>query len=350
MSQVVPSPTTGCGLYAAKPVKIPEAMAQRLSGQQIARLWVQEGGNPRYANLMARIALRESGGDPYARHVNTNGTVDRGLFQVNSIWGGLSNRAMGDPVAATRAAIHILKVQGPKAWATYNPSTDRKYLGGFHGASHTASPGMSPSPVDPGGDGLASLIAQLQGQRPGRPAGTIIQAPQFTGSRYFTPIQPGMPKPSADSSLSDLLSQASQLAPNATVPTGGQMGMQHNGSGGATLHVTGVKGIARFEGKPVAGWIAPILEYARKHGWAGSVTSGFRSYADQKRIYDSGVRPAARPGTSNHEGTKFPRGAVDVSDAQQLARIIQHSPYAHTLIYAGGKDPVHFSHPHNGGY
>jgi hypothetical protein len=62
------------------------------------------------------------------------------------------------------------------------------------------------------------------------------------------------------------------------------------------------------------------------------------------------VRPAARPGTSNHEGTQFPRGAVDVSDAQTLSRILQGSKYAHLLVWAGGKDPVHFSHPHNGSY
>ena len=90
--------------------------------------------------------------------------------------------------------------------------------------------------------------------------------------------------------------------------------------------------------------------YARKHGWKGQVNSGYRSYADQKRIYNSGVRPAAKPGTSNHEGTEFPRGAIDVSEAQQLSRILLKSPWARKLIYAGTKDPVHFSRPHNGNY
>jgi hypothetical protein len=80
------------------------------------------------------------------------------------------------------------------------------------------------------------------------------------------------------------------------------------------------------------------------------VTSGYRSRAEQARIYNSGVRPAARPGTSNHEGTQFPRGAIDVSDAAALARILGRSPYRNRLRWAGSKDPVHFSHPHNGGY
>lgn len=109
-------------------------------------------------------------------------------------------------------------------------------------------------------------------------------------------------------------------------------------------------GTAMFEGKKVAAWIAPILQYARAHGWKGTVTSGFRSFADQTRIYNSGVRPAAKPGTSNHEGTKFPRGAIDVSAAEQLARILSNSRYADRLKWAGAKDPVHFSHPHNGSY
>jgi hypothetical protein len=78
--------------------------------------------------------------------------------------------------------------------------------------------------------------------------------------------------------------------------------------------------------------------------------SGFRSLADQTRIYNSGVRPAAKPGTSNHEMTAFPGGAVDVSEAAQLAQILAKKPGGSLLKWAGAKDPVHFSHPHNGSY
>jgi hypothetical protein len=103
-------------------------------------------------------------------------------------------------------------------------------------------------------------------------------------------------------------------------------------------------------GKPVAGWIEPILAWARTHGWSGTVTSGYRSYAQQAAIYNSGVRPAAVPGTSNHEGTVYPRGAVDVSNASGLSRVLLSGPYGSTLVWAGAKDPVHFSHPHGGSY
>ncbi len=114
--------------------------------------------------------------------------------------------------------------------------------------------------------------------------------------------------------------------------------------------VTKVKGLAHFGGHQVAAWIAPILKYAQAHGWHGTVSSGYRSFAEQKQIYDSGVRPAAIPGQSNHEGSEFPRGAVDVTQAQELANILKGSPYASALQYAGAKDPVHFSHPHGGSY
>lgn len=109
-------------------------------------------------------------------------------------------------------------------------------------------------------------------------------------------------------------------------------------------------GTTDFEGMKVASWIAPALAYARHHGWKGKVRSGFRTLAEQTTIYNSGVRPAAKPGTSNHEGADFPRGAVDVSDAAQLSDILRRSPYATKLQWAGPKDPVHFSHPHNGSY
>ncbi len=125
---------------------------------------------------------------------------------------------------------------------------------------------------------------------------------------------------------------------------------------GASVYVppnsdtTKLKGVAHFGDKQVAMWIAPILKYAKEHGWKGSVTSGFRSNAEQTRIYNSGVRPAAKPGTSNHEGTEFPRGAVDVTDADALAKILARSPYRGRLVWAGAKDPVHFSHPRGGRY
>lgn len=106
----------------------------------------------------------------------------------------------------------------------------------------------------------------------------------------------------------------------------------------------------KFDGVLVASWIAPILSYGRAHGWKGTVSSGFRTYQKQVELWNSGVKPVAKPGTSNHEGAIYPRGAVDVTDAAGLSAALAGSKYEKVLIWAGSKDPVHFSHPHNGAY
>jgi lysophospholipase L1-like esterase len=117
-------------------------------------------------------------------------------------------------------------------------------------------------------------------------------------------------------------------------------------------------GTAVYEGIRMASWIVPILKWARQHGWNGTIINGYRSYAKQKELHDAWIArgktglPAAAPGTSNHEGSEFPRGAVDVDEASapELSRILLSGPYATTLVYAGDADVVHFSHPHNGGF
>lgn len=109
-------------------------------------------------------------------------------------------------------------------------------------------------------------------------------------------------------------------------------------------------GVSTFDGKPVANWIIPILKHARKHGWKGSVNSGYRSPADQARVCATGVKPCAKPGTSRHQGKRFPNGAVDVSDAAGLNRAKRTHPMGNLLVWAGAKDPPHFSHPVGGSY
>jgi hypothetical protein len=221
--------------------------------------------------------------------------------------------------------------------------------------------------VPAGSTGLADLIASQLSQ-PQSVAASVPAEPAFSArNRLALPqgygggvVTGGGGAAPPQTSLADQLRQIHSLAgpaiqhPQVSVSsssataTAGKGGKVTKGPGGVPKGARHVKGVAHFEGKPVAGWIKPWLVYARKHGWKGTVSSGYRSYADQVRIYNSGVRPAAKPGQSNHEGANFPRGAVDVTDAAQLARILRRA--RSPLIYAGAKDPVHFSHPHNGGY
>jgi hypothetical protein len=98
------------------------------------------------------------------------------------------------------------------------------------------------------------------------------------------------------------------------------------------------------EQKPIAGWIAPILDWASQHGWTGSVTSGYRDYQQQAAINASGAY-SAPAGKSNHETTQYPGGAVDVSNPSQLIDVLKGyaGPYKLVGGVLGAVDPEHFS-------
>jgi hypothetical protein len=53
-------------------------------------LWKSAGGSRSAAFMAAEIAMAESSGRQYASLVNTNGTTDRGYWQINSSHGSLS--------------------------------------------------------------------------------------------------------------------------------------------------------------------------------------------------------------------------------------------------------------------
>jgi hypothetical protein len=113
-------------------------------------------------------------------------------------------------------------------------------------------------------------------------------------------------------------------------------------------------GLETFDGKPVAAWIVPSLRWAREHGWTGTVTSGFRTCEHQKQVAadfaaSQGTTVAAiypnGPCASNHVGHQHPRGAVDVSNPEQLDRVLRNNPNRPRLVWGGPviNDRVHFS-------
>src|SRR5437588_6657990 len=112
----------------------------KLSYAQIEGLWVQAGGDPKLASLMAAIAMAESGGHPFEINDDAGtGDYSVGLWQVNYFDGLAQSRtaAFGspeslrrDPLAQSRAAISILKSQGLSAWTTYTRGTYQQFLQG----------------------------------------------------------------------------------------------------------------------------------------------------------------------------------------------------------------------------
>lgn len=209
---------------------------------------------------------------------------------------------------------------------------------------------------------VASLLAQLAPAQQGsslastplaRPASAGGPEQVSTGPRVPSQLSPAQPKgPDINSLLKAVqqISQDGESAPSSQAEGSAAPAAQSPkvASGGKGL--TAPVGVTKFDGKPVAAWIAPALAEAQRLGWKGTVESGYRSKAEQERIYNSGVRPAAVPGTSNHELKAFPGGAVDVTEAAELSKILAGTRYAKLLVWAGSKDPVHFSHPHNGSY
>lgn len=78
-------------------------------------------------DLFVEIALRESRGDPLAWHVNKNGTVDRGLWQINSVHEKLVpiladnfRLACYTPSLNCMLALAVYRMQGYHAWVSFN--------------------------------------------------------------------------------------------------------------------------------------------------------------------------------------------------------------------------------------
>ncbi len=96
--------------------------------------------------------------------------------------------------------------------------------------------------------------------------------------------------------------------------------------------------------KPIASWIVPILQWASLHGWAGTVTSGYRTFYEQAQLNAAGAF-SAPAGLSNHETTVYPGGAVDVTDPAQLIAALSKYPGPVKLVggVLGLIDPEHFS-------
>lgn len=286
-------------------------MAQKYSEQQLQRLWINAGGDPKVAPMMAKIAVRESGGRAHINNagLNKDGSVDYGLWQINSIH-GYNPQKLYDPKFNAKAAVSIYKSQGPKAWATYNPAVDRKYIGKYSGnvggtppsrQTSTASP-TSPSP----GLDKTALALSLLGISSDYGVDPLQLA--ITAALQKGPTSPG-----------------SRVKTASATPTQGQ-----------------VKGTAYVDGKPVVPWIAEILKKAKAAGWKGTVTSGERTKQQQLAAaqhyglqhYPNG--PLASNHVVGHDG------AVDVSDPQGLKAVLRKLGIT-SLKSSMPEDPVHFS-------
>lgn len=109
-------------------------MGTTLNKAGLEALWIQAGGRPAAANMAAAIALAESSGRQDAVNYNTNGTVDRGYWQINSVHGALST---DEPLANAKAAVEISNNGTDwSPWTTYTSGAYVPYLGQQPGVSN----------------------------------------------------------------------------------------------------------------------------------------------------------------------------------------------------------------------
>jgi len=84
------------------------------------------------SHIARAICMAESQGRPDAYNpLNSNGTNDAGLFQINSIHvisGLIGDQERFDPIKNVEAAYKIYKGSGFKAWSSYTSGAYAKYL------------------------------------------------------------------------------------------------------------------------------------------------------------------------------------------------------------------------------
>lgn len=95
---------------------------------QLVRYAEQAGFSTTFAPIMAAIAEAESSGNPDATHVNSNGSTDYGLWQINSVHANLlAGKNWHDPAANAQMAYAIYQQQGLSAWSTYTSGAYKRY-------------------------------------------------------------------------------------------------------------------------------------------------------------------------------------------------------------------------------
>lgn len=125
------NPTAGQSKRLFSAAHIPKA-------REIARMWVDAGGDPKLIPTMVGIAFAESTGD-YKAHNPDKKTQDDsyGLYQINLL-GPLRGRIqefklksaedLFDPMVNTKAALRILKQQGLTAWTTWDKGKHKPWM------------------------------------------------------------------------------------------------------------------------------------------------------------------------------------------------------------------------------
>jgi len=108
---------------------------------QLQALWRRAGGPVSKESIAAAVALAESGGDPSISNRNRDGSIDRGLWQINSVHGAMSTF---NPLANAKAAVKISSAgRNWNPWTVFRTGAYKKFLGKASDATAAARKGST---------------------------------------------------------------------------------------------------------------------------------------------------------------------------------------------------------------
>lgn len=130
----------------------------KYSYSQLETIWIDNGGNKAVAPIAAAIAMAESGGDSTATDNDSDGSTDRGLWQINSTHGSLSTY---DVNGNAKAAISISSNGSNwNPWVTFQTGAYKKFLSGAAPSTVTDT-GASTTSAGIGIPGLGGITSSI---------------------------------------------------------------------------------------------------------------------------------------------------------------------------------------------
>ncbi|MEU7164337.1 hypothetical protein AB0A70_06780 [Streptomyces morookaense] len=129
------------------------------SYSELEGFWVDAGGDPKVAPIMAAIALAESSGIDQIQKGQPYSTTGWGLWQItpgNSVPQVGIDRALLNPLTNAKAAVAKYKSQGLRAWTTYTDGSYKEFYKGDVSASKFDP--WHPFKGDTGGDSSPNLL------------------------------------------------------------------------------------------------------------------------------------------------------------------------------------------------
>lgn len=141
---------------------------------QLEQLWISAGGPAWAAPQAAAISEAESGGNPTNSYVESDGTISRGLWQINSVHGSASTF---DPLGNASAAVALWSANNQSFGNASGGPWQAEFIpGSAANARYTAALAQAPAA---GAAGARNLWQTVTGQQPAagtQAAGNVVNA------------------------------------------------------------------------------------------------------------------------------------------------------------------------------